>query len=68
MTAVFSSVSFFTHCDLLDSLVTITLFTSLVKIYSFVNYIIHLQSELMTVAAQVYLSFFSFNWQIFMKI
>lgn len=67
MTAVFSSVSFFTHYDLLVSLVTVTLFTSLVNSYSFVNYIIHLQSELMTVAAQVYLSF-SFNWQIFMKI
>lgn len=68
MTAVFSSVSFFTHYALLVSLVTITLFASLVNIYSFVNYIIHLQSELMTVAAQVHLSFFSFSWQIFMKI
>lgn len=59
MTAVFSSVSFFTHYDLLVSLVTVTLFTSLVNIHSFVNYIIHLQSDLMTVAAQVRLSFYS---------
>lgn len=55
MTVVFPSVSFLTRYDLLDSLVTITLFTSLFNIYSFVNYIIHVQRALMTMAAQVYL-------------